>query len=177
MWYTLIMTYDYKKLYEKNAAFFKTRPRALQALFLLNTVLTALFMLAYVAFLVYAAMADFSNAQLFGLLGFPALCLCLVVLLRLFFPRPRPYSEHGAQIEPFLKKHDGDNQSFPSRHVASAFVIATVLLPYLAWASLVLYVLGFALAYVRFALGVHYPSDLAAGAVLGVLCGLLIFLL
>ena len=171
------MAYNYKKLYEKNAAFFKARPRALKALFLLNTGLTALFMLAYVAFLVYAVFADFSNAQLLGLTGFPALCLCLVALLRLAFPRPRPYSEEGAQIEPFLKKHDGDRKSFPSRHVASAFVIAAVLLPYLPWAGLTLCVLGLALAYVRFALGVHYPSDLAAGAGLGAVCGLLMFLI
>ncbi len=63
-----------------------------------------------------------------------------------------------------------DEFSFPSGHTAGAFVFAIICghlfplsyAPLLLWASLV----GFSRIYV----GVHYPTDILAGALLGVLC-------
>jgi undecaprenyl-diphosphatase len=64
-----------------------------------------------------------------------------------------------------------DRFSFPSGHTAAAFIIALILshlmpvliLPCFVWASLV----GISRIY----LGVHYPTDILAGVVLGIMSG------
>ncbi|MBQ8684768.1 MAG: phosphatase PAP2 family protein [Clostridia bacterium] len=169
------MGYDYKKTYEKSAAFYAARPWAKRTLVLVNYALTWLFIAVYAALVVYAWWAKSGAWKIGAVIGFPVLCLCFVGVLRRLIPRPRPYSEAGANIRPFIQKEGNDNKSFPSRHLASAFVIASAFLPLLPWLSGVLYALGCVLGYARFALGLHYPSDLLGGAVLGLLCGLPIF--
>jgi undecaprenyl-diphosphatase len=83
--------------------------------------------------------------------------------------RERPFITH-----PFIEKFsDGGDSSFPSGHTLEAFAMATALsllfskkkivIPVFVWAILV--------AYSRIALGVHYPSDVMAGVVLGTLLG------
>ncbi len=166
------MRYDYKQLYEKNAAFFRERAGLTKALRLFNKLSTALFFVAYGVFLAVAVKKDYPAETLIKLLGAPALCLFFVTVLRLAVDRPRPYDEAGAGIVPLHNKK-GDGKSFPSRHVASAFVIATTLLPYAVWLGAPLLAIGLCLAYARFALGLHYPSDLLAGMILGMGCGLL----
>jgi undecaprenyl-diphosphatase len=64
-----------------------------------------------------------------------------------------------------------DQFSFPSGHTAAAFAMATLVsfhfpiltLPVIIWALLV----GFSRIY----LGVHYPTDILAGIVIGVTSG------
>ena len=170
------MYYDYKTLYEKNAAFYEHRPKAKKALIYLNIALPALYLVTYTALLVYAVFTDFPAREFIGILFVPAVCLLSVMLLRLLIDRPRPYSEKGANITPILQKKSKDKESFPSRHLASAVVIAITILPYLAWAGICLLVFSLALGYIRFALGLHYPSDLFGGALLGAICSLLYLL-
>lgn len=86
--------------------------------------------------------------------------------LKLIFRRQRPAGEWGQgyrQIDP---------HSFPSGHAARAFMLAAVAvalgpvgwaLGVLLWATLV--------ALARVAMGVHYLSDILAGAALGLACG------
>jgi membrane-associated phospholipid phosphatase len=86
--------------------------------------------------------------------------------LKLTVKRDRPFVTHPD----IIKLSDGGGSSFPSGHASSAFALATSLflenkkwyvgVPAFTWASLV--------AYSRVDLGVHYPSDVLAGAALGV---------
>ena len=170
------MNYDYQKLYYKNAAFFVKHTWALRILMRASSFLTGFFALAFGAFLVYGYFTEIPLPDFLQIVEFPVLCLFLIGLLRTLFERPRPYSEKGANIKPFLRKPKGENQSFPSRHTACAFVISTVIFGYLPWAGICLMPFTLALAYVRFTLGLHYPSDLVGGAILGILCGVLPFL-
>lgn len=86
-------------------------------------------------------------------------------LLKYAVNRDRPYVTH-----PDLNPLGSENsRSFPSGHTSSAFSIATslslnypkwyVIVPAYAWAS--------ATGYSRMYLGVHYPTDVLTGAVLG----------
>ncbi|MBQ8323125.1 MAG: phosphatase PAP2 family protein [Clostridia bacterium] len=177
------MKYDYKTLYEKNAAFYNARPKAKQALLVFNLLFTLVFFLAYGALAVDSLISPdrFGVTDTVKILGIPALCVFLVTVLRLAVNRPRPYSEAGAKIEPLLKKHGAQDKSFPSRHISCAFVIAFVFLPYKVfgaaiWVGATLLVLACVLAYIRFALGLHYPSDLVGGAALAFFCSLLLLI-
>lgn len=121
----------YQKLYERQAAFYRKRPWARKTLFIANYVLTAAVFLAY-AFLCLFELIIHNpvRADVVRILGVPLLCLFAVSLLRNLIDRKRPYEAGG--IFPVIQKKKRGH-SFPSRHVASAFVIGTVLLPYCVW--------------------------------------------
>lgn len=79
--------------------------------------------------------------------------------------RERPFVTY-----PFLdKQSDGGNYTFPSGHTSVAFATATalsiakpkwyIIAPSFMWAG--------AVGYSRMHLGVHYPSDVLAGAIVG----------
>ena len=74
--------------------------------------------------------------------------------------RHRPF-EH--QIGPSERTH-----SFPSGHSATAFAGATMLAYFAPRARVPLYVLAVLIAYSRLYNGVHYPTDVLAGLLLGV---------
>lgn len=63
--------------------------------------------------------------------------------------------------------------SFPSAHATSSFAVATAMTRVDAWGALA-FVLAFALSLGRPYLGMHYPSDVLAGIVLGVALGLIV---
>ena len=61
--------------------------------------------------------------------------------------------------------------SFPSGHAATSFAAATLLALVLPRLAVPAAVLALAVAWSRLYLGVHYPLDAVAGAVLGVVIG------
>ena len=178
LWYTVRMKYSYASLYNKNAEFYNAHPTAKRAIKIGNTLLTWLFFACYGILWLYALQIDPLGARdLIKILFVPLLTLLVVSVLRLAITRARPYTEAGAGITPFVEKKKADNKSFPSRHLACATVISMVFLPYYPLAGGVLLGLSALLGYIRFALGLHYPSDLLAGAGLGVALGYLMFVL
>lgn len=79
--------------------------------------------------------------------------------------RPRPYATY-AYINPYTRDAD---PSFPSGHTSIAFSTATALsLEYKRWYVVVpSFLWAGAVGYSRLYLGMHYPTDVLAGAVLG----------
>lgn len=94
-----------------------------------------------------------------------AVNLLLTLVIKKIVKRPRPFL---GQVKINAVYHPGQT-SFPSGHTSSAFTTATaltqvyhkwyVIAPAYLWASSV--------GYSRMYLGVHYPSDVATGALVG----------
>ena len=61
-----------------------------------------------------------------------------------------------------------DKYSFPSGHTAAAFVMAIILSTYFSVLSPWLYIMATLIGVSRVYLRVHYPTDIVAGAVLGI---------
>jgi len=94
-----------------------------------------------------------------------AISAIIANILKYTFDMPRPY-----EIYPFIVKLSyGGSPSFPSGHTADAFAFAVavslvfpkrqIIIPSLIWAMLI--------GYSRMCLGVHFPSDVLGGAIIG----------
>jgi undecaprenyl-diphosphatase len=92
----------------------------------------------------------------------------LALGLKLLAGRDRPYVLH-----PDPKPLIGTplDLSFPSGHSATAFAGATILAAFAPRLAVPLFVLAALVAWSRVYVGVHYPLDIAVGALLGVTVG------
>jgi undecaprenyl-diphosphatase len=84
------------------------------------------------------------------------------LLLKNFFARIRP---SGALLTDY---------SFPSGHATFAWALAVVLASKEPRARWLFYSLAFFISLSRVYLGVHYPADIVAGSMIGVLIGLVV---
>lgn len=86
--------------------------------------------------------------------------------LKVLFVRPRPYDFFSpGTIQLFFDRPA--TYSFPSGHSAVAFAAALLLHFFYGKAAWFVYVLALLVAVSRVFIGVHYPSDVVAGALIG----------
>ena len=90
-------------------------------------------------------------------------------LLKPGFARARPFTTFP-EIGPYLIP-TVSTKSFPSGDVAGAFAAVAAFTAFRPWWSLPLYGFGGLVAIERIYFGVHYPSDVLGGAVIGFVCG------
>ncbi len=107
---------------------------------------------------------EWAVVQFVGISGLAALVMAIKFLVR----RQRPEGEWGSIYR------NTDPHSFPSGHAARSFliaVIATGLGP--VWLAIILWLWAPLVALARVAMGVHYVSDIVAGAMLGAFIALI----
>ena len=123
-----------------------------------------------------------SGAILFFLLGYRRLGIEMalgiltlwlaVELMKALTGRTRPYLQI---IETQIVGWHEHGRSFPSGHTAQTFFLMTLLAHHFAlgvWGSLALFLLAVVVGFTRVYIGVHFPRDVAGGAVLGAVWGI-----
>lgn len=93
-----------------------------------------------------------------------ALELPVYIILKKLFKRQRPcdfFYNFQSHITP------ADKFSLPSGHTAAAFLMASLLTHFYPSVALIVYPWACMIGLSRVMLGVHYPSDIIAGAALG----------
>ncbi|HEY9495052.1 MAG TPA: phosphatase PAP2 family protein [Intrasporangium sp.] len=84
--------------------------------------------------------------------------------------RRRPQAGKG-QVVPSRQVRRPMSSSFPSGHAASAFAFASTMGEMLPVTWVPTHLAASLVAYARVHTGVHYPSDVVAGALAGAMCG------
>lgn len=121
--------------------------------------------------LIFVAMLNRKNWKLgrYSLFALIITVASVELLFKPIFQRPRPFMEVGA-IKLIIDQPGG--YSFPSGHAASAFVVATMFylnnMPYKKTIMVCAALMAFSRLYVY----VHYPSDVIAGSLLGIVIAL-----
>lgn len=104
---------------------------------------------------------------LFGLLLLYAVQNLIIYLLKFIVRRRRPLPRH--EMESRVSKGPGEiiDPSFPSAHTTFSFMIATVLSFWFPRYQLVFFLIAGFTGWTRVYLGLHYPTDVMTGGLLG----------
>ncbi|MBQ2901457.1 MAG: phosphatase PAP2 family protein [Agathobacter sp.] len=158
-----------KETYIKMTQPFRENPDLAKGIHIANKLCTGVMYLAYPVLLVYLFFYGkySSYFSFWRALFVPAISFVLLSVFRSVVNRPRPYEKF--EVPPVIKK-DTKGNSFPSRHVFSATMIAMTFVFMSPWSWLGCIFLGISilLAVVRVVSGVHYISDVVAGMVVAI---------
>ncbi|MBQ4129575.1 MAG: phosphatase PAP2 family protein [Ruminococcus sp.] len=104
----------------------------------------------------------------------PLAVLVFVTLLRYIVNAKRPYEKYD--YVPAVSKNT-KGKSFPSRHTASAFIIAMAFLYIETSLGVVMLIIATLIAVSRVLSGVHFVRDVVGGALISIITGILCFFL
>lgn len=162
-----------KEQYERWSAPFRRGTERAKLLKMADQMITGAVFFAYPALLLYLLLQGNGRQLCFSII-IPGGAFLVTSLFRSVYSAPRPYE--ALEITPLILK-ETKGKSFPSRHVFSAFMIGMTFLFVIKPIGILILAAGLAMAYIRVVGGVHFPKDTAAGALLGILCGMLYFLI
>ena len=102
----------------------------------------------------------------------------LDLLIFLFWKRPRPYVVHADALTPTTTGLRVDIASFPSSHTYICFAVAVSIILYgHKKLGTFLLLIAILVALSRIGAGLHYPSDVIGGALLGTAAGIVSYLI
>lgn len=154
----------YERIYSR-----KNNARILSAIGLAGTLYVGT---AYV-FVALRLFAFGSYLEAVGLFLAVLIPFALVSVLRILLDLPRPYEV--VDYEPFTLSARGRKRggSFPSRHVLCAFTIGVLLIKYSAVLGVCTLLVGVYIGTERTLRGIHFPKDVIAGSIIGVVSGII----
>ncbi len=85
------------------------------------------------------------------------------------FQRPRPFENAELHV---IQRSPAGGYSFVSNHSTNNFAFATTVSAFFPPVRILLFTIAVLVSYSRIYNGVHYPSDVLCGAVIGILSGL-----
>jgi len=94
----------------------------------------------------------------------------VITLFRYFYHRPRPFL--ALSLEQLITN---DSYSFPSGHTIFLFSLATATYFFNKKLSYFIFISGFIVGVARIMGGVHYPSDILGGIILGIITGVIVY--
>ena len=99
-------------------------------------------------------------------------------IVMMIWKRPRPFVTYVGLVGPEIEGMRVDMASFPSSHTYVAFAIATSVFLYgHKRLGSFLFILAILVALSRIGAGLHYPSDVIGGTLLGIASGVFVYLL
>lgn len=146
-----------KRLYRSLSECYKSTPIIMAIVFLITGLYTAFFL----------------PDKLIRFLLIPLFTFCAVSLIRRVINRERPYDRFN--IPPVFEYQSGKGKSFPSRHTASAVIIAMACLYINITIGILMSVLAIIVGMVRVLTGMHYVTDVIGAIVMAFLVGMLGF--
>lgn len=122
-----------------------------------------------------AALLAYRPTRRMGMVGLTAMLFGLLitnVTLKELVSRPRPWLDVEG-LYPLIQEHDP--HSFPSGHTCASFAAVSAWWKFLhrGWTKGVCAGMAACMGLSRLYVGVHYPSDVLAGALVGIFCGCL----
>lgn len=133
-------------------------------------ILVALFL----AFLLFSQYSKREKLIIFLITGISAVIARLGVteFIRLFYHRPRPFL--ALQVNQLLTSNEW---SFPSGHATFFFAMATAIYLYNKKWGVFFFTAAILMTISRVIAGIHYPSDIVGGAIIGVTVTYVVFYL
>jgi undecaprenyl-diphosphatase len=109
-----------------------------------------------------------------------SLATVFTALIRVFYFHPRPFA---LSAEALAKADFSINQlishaptaSFPSAHTAFFFALATGIFLFNKRLSILFFIAAFLIAISRVIGGIHWPFDIIAGAIVGIVSGIIVW--
>ena len=126
-------------------------------------------------FVVAIILFYFKKTRKIGICVFISL-ICGVILgngiLKHLVARNRPFNVDNTLIVQFIKKPSG--YSFPSGHTLASFEAAGSILLYNKRLGIISLIVAFLIAFSRLYFGVHYPTDVLGGMILGTIIAIFV---
>ncbi|MBI4065784.1 phosphatase PAP2 family protein [Candidatus Kaiserbacteria bacterium] len=126
----------------------------------------------FVAFLIFSQYPNLRKLQIIFITALSSGIAYFGVtkLVRFLYHRPRPFLDHT--VNQLLTN---DNWSFPSGHATFFFAVAMAVYLYNKKWGIVFFIATIFMTMSRIIAGIHYPSDIVGGAIIGIIIAYIIF--